>query len=299
MTDSLEVWRFVDGKPGHENQSLGLVKALAEHVELRLHDISVEKGVHNLLNLLLGRCPQGPASQPDLLIGAGHATHLPMLACRRACGGRIVVLMKPSLPRRWFDLCIVPQHDGLAETDRVLVTQGVVNPVRACDKRVDVPTLVLLGGPSGEYAWNEQQLFEQVRAIVAAATGSVLVVGSRRTPGSTLERLHSGLSGAARVLAQSDTEAGWLASQLPHTKEVWVSEDSVSMVYEALTAAAACGLLAVPLKKTGRVSQGVRSLVQQGFVTTFDAWQKGAPLAVPDQPFNEAQRAAHWVLQHV
>ena len=98
MPDALTVWRFVDGKPGHENQSLGMLRALAEHVEVRVEEIPVKRGWGNLADWLLKRCPNRPAGHPDLLVGAGHATHLPMLACRRACGGRTLVLMKPSLP---------------------------------------------------------------------------------------------------------------------------------------------------------------------------------------------------------
>ena len=38
--------------------------------------------------------------------------------------------MKPSLPRRWFDLCIVPQHDGVAADAHTLVTEGALNRIR-------------------------------------------------------------------------------------------------------------------------------------------------------------------------
>ena len=38
--------------------------------------------------------------------------------------------MKPSLPRRCFDLCIVPRHDGLAPDAHTLVTEGALNRIR-------------------------------------------------------------------------------------------------------------------------------------------------------------------------
>jgi uncharacterized protein len=46
-----------------------------------------------------------------------------------------VVLMKPSLPRRWFDLCILPQHDGIAADAHTLVTEGALNRVRPAPDR--------------------------------------------------------------------------------------------------------------------------------------------------------------------
>jgi len=301
MAEVLTVWRFVDGKPGHENQSAGLVRALAEQTALSVEDIPVKRGWRNWLDFLLARCPadQGGMS-PGLLIGAGHATHLPMLACKRACGGRVVALMKPSLPVNWFDLCVIPEHDGVAASKRVLVTRGVLNIVEPKDKPGDAPGLILLGGPSSEYAWDDVQMHDQVHEIVSDKARSWLVVGSRRTPGSMIDSLRGEVDGErVQVLAQEQTQPGWLASQLGKTSLAWVSEDSVSMVYEVLTAGAACGLLSVPVKKRGRVQKGGQGLLEQGLVTPFNAWARGAALAAPAKPFDEAARAAQWVLKHV
>lgn len=299
MPDSLTVWRFVDGKPGHENQSLGMVRALAEQVELRVDEIPVKRGWRSLADWLLKRCPNRPAGHPDLLIGAGHATHLPMLACRRACGGRTLVLMKPSLPVAWFDLCVVPEHDHVPASERVLVTRGVLNPVRPSTKAADAPELILLGGPSGEYAWDEAQIVEQVQLIADKADSEVWIMGSRRTPVSTLAQVREIAGDSVKVIPQEQTQPGFLAGELARTKRVWISEDSVSMIYEALTAGAACGLLSVPKKQPGRVAAGVQKLVEQSLVTRFDAWQAGEQLQAPAEPFNEAARAARWVMQRV
>ena len=35
---------------------------------------------------------------PDIVLGAGHRTHLSLLAARRVHRGKAVVLMRPSLP---------------------------------------------------------------------------------------------------------------------------------------------------------------------------------------------------------
>ena len=106
------VWRFTDGKPGHENQTLGLLAALRERAPVDDHRIHVANCRAGLLSCLTGRVAFGEGlPDPDLIIGAGHATHLPMLNARRVRGGKVVVLMKPTLPVAWFDLCIIPAHD--------------------------------------------------------------------------------------------------------------------------------------------------------------------------------------------
>ncbi|MFN3595388.1 MAG: ELM1/GtrOC1 family putative glycosyltransferase, partial [Thiobacillaceae bacterium] len=112
----LTLWRLIDGKPGHEKQSLGLAQALQRLAAARWYDVRVHgtafASVRAALQWALRRFPAGhglPA--PDLILAAGHATHLPALAARRAYGGRIVVLMRPSLPLALFDLCLIPAHD--------------------------------------------------------------------------------------------------------------------------------------------------------------------------------------------
>ena len=122
----LIIWRFIDGKPGHQNQTAGLVQALVDRVAVDSHDIIVRPDWRNWLGLLTARCPLGRGlPDPDILLGAGHATHVALLACKRARGGRTVVLMQPSLPRQWFDLCIVPSHDGVPPGERVDRALGV------------------------------------------------------------------------------------------------------------------------------------------------------------------------------
>jgi len=300
MTDAtpvrpLVIWRLLDGKPGHENQSLGLANALAARCPVTVHELPVRRGWHAWLELLTGRCAAGtrlPA--PDLLIGAGHATHVPLLACRRARGGRTVVLMRPGLPRCWFDLCLIPEHDGVCAGPGVLPTRGVLNPLRPADKDPDAG-LILVGGPSAHYHWDEAALCRQVQAIVSRDSRRWTVATSRRTPAAT-EKALAGLAGDNLVVVPSrDTAPGWLAGKLGPAAVAWVTEDSVSMLYEALTAGAACGVLPVPVRRAGRVRAGLQGLLADGTVCAFDDWQRGRALQPPATPFDEAARCARWI----
>ena len=127
----LVVWRLLDGKPGHESQSLGLARALERLTSVSVHDLPVRDIAAGPFGWLLRRFPAGrDLPDPDLIIGAGHATHWPLLCARRARGGRAVVLMKPSLPKRWFDRVVAPEHDGVRPGGNVIVTRGVLNAMR-------------------------------------------------------------------------------------------------------------------------------------------------------------------------
>lgn len=122
------IWRLVDGKPGHENQTLGLAYALRRELSCEIHEIPVRGRAVALLYWLFGFYPPGRGlPSPDLILGAGHTTHLHLLAAKKAAAGRTVVLMRPSLPVSWFDLTLIPGHDEYRGGGVYLETSGVLN----------------------------------------------------------------------------------------------------------------------------------------------------------------------------
>jgi uncharacterized protein len=299
VNSPLVAWYLTDGKPGHENQSLGLLEALARQVPVQIHTLPVPPALRALLGWGVGIFPWARhLPDPNLIVGAGHATHIPLLAARRARGGRVVVLMRPSLSPAWYDLCLVPEHDGIAPTAHILPTHGVLNRIISGGVHASKQGLILLGGPSRHYKWDPQDILRQVKAIVAQGREHQWILStSRRTPLSLLAALHTLGFANLTVFSYGKTPPGWVAEQLALAGQVWVSEDSVSMVYEALTSGAAVGVLSVPCKSWGRVVRGLDSLAEKGLVTTFTAWRRGQPLQPPRQQFNEAARCAQVLIE--
>jgi uncharacterized protein len=295
MTQPVVVWAFTDGKAGHENQTRGLLAALAHRQPLDARWINVPAYASVLSSLMTRRFLPGVGlPPPDLLIGAGHRTHLPLLAARRAHGGRTIVLMKPSLPRAWFDLCVIPEHDAVTGAN-VLTTRGALNPVEPGKKNARAG-LILIGGPSRHHGWSENEILSQVETIIARVDNiDWTLTTSRRTPSSTVTRLHALTFKHLTVVPVNQTGPGWLAERLAIATQAWVTEDSVSMVYEALTANAATGVLSVPAKRESRIVRGIAALRRDGLVTGFADWQRGRKLAPPAAPFNEAARVAAWI----
>lgn len=292
-------WYLTDGKPGHENQSVGLLEALARQVPVQAHRIRVSSGLRALGWWGLGVFPSAkelPA--PHIIVGAGHGTHVPLLAARRAHGGRAVVLMRPSLPPSWYDLCLVPEHDGIAAAANIVLTRGVLNPVVSGGVHDPARGLILLGGPSRHYNWDPQNILWQVQSLVKQEQECQWVLStSRRTPSPMLAALQGLKFPNLKVFACQITSPGWVAEQLALAGRVWVSEDSVSMVYEALTSGAAVGVLNVPCKAWGRVVRGLDGLAEKRVVTTFTAWRQGQKLIPPRQQFNEADRCARILVE--
>lgn len=292
------VWAFTDGKAGHENQTRGLLAALANRTPLDIRWIKIPAYSSLLTNLMTKRFLPGAAlPSPDFLIGAGHRTHLPMIAARRARGGRSIVLMKPSLPRVWFDLCVVPEHDNLSGAN-VLTTRGALNAMQPGAKQPHTG-LILIGGPSRHHGWRESELLAQVEAIVVRDRSvRWTLTTSRRTPPSTTARLGRLDAPNLTVVPVDVTGPGWLSGQLAHATLAWVTEDSVSMVYEALTAGCATGILVVPARRRGKkkIQLGIETLARDRLVTDYASWQAGEKLVAPQTPFNEAARVAAWIL---
>ncbi len=294
----LVVWRFSDGKAGHDAQSRGLLEALSQLRPVEALTLEPLPAQTALKVLLIGHFPGWrdlPA--PDLLLGAGHRTHLSLLAARRVYRGKAVVLMQPSLPLFLLDLCLIPEHDAPPARRNVLATRGALNRMQPSSALESSQGLLLIGGPSAHFAWDNQNLHRQIAAIVAADPAMRwTLTTSRRTPADFLA--HSpALPPTLSPVPFAETGPDWLPAQLARAGQVWVTADSVSMVYEALTAGAAVGVLDVPVKRTNRIQRGLAQLAAEGWVTRFADWLPGQPLQRPPQTFNEAQRCARWIIE--
>lgn len=293
------VWQIEDGKPGHVNQLRGLTAALARRTAVQVHSIPVSPRFANWGSLLRKQFPAGRAlPSPHLILGAGHRTHFALLAARRAFGGRAIVLMKPSLPPRLFDLCLVPEHDHINAAANVVTTLGVLNRVRPSEQQDSQRGLFLVGGPSKSYRWDNGATIAQITAIVKRCPKVAwTLTTSRRTPSEFLTKLNGLEKGQFATVRHEQTSPEWLPQQLALSAHTWVTEESVSMVYEALTSGTAVGMLEVPCERRSRVAAGVQRLVETGWVTPYRQWQSGQPLKRPQQQLAEADRCAEIILR--
>lgn len=288
----LIVWQFTDGKLGHEKQTLGLVQALSRQTSVSSYHLRAMRGIRQWVDLLARRFPQGdqlPA--PDILVATGHATHIALLAARRSRGGKAVVLMKPSLPTMCFDLCLIPEHDQPTPTVNVIMTRGVLNNVIPVAKKDSRTGLILVGGPSPHFVWRQNEIRVQIIELVRLHPEIRWeLTTSRRTPCDFLETLElQGLS----CFTPANTAMGWLEQRLARVETAWVTPDSVSMVYEALSAGCRVGVFDLPAVAGSRVARGVQNLVTEGWVALPGSTP---PLARPDRTFNEADRCAGLIL---
>lgn len=288
------VWLLTDAKPGHQNQLRGLAARLSVHSSAACHWVTVANSTASLWRIWRGLNPAPHLPKPDMLIAAGSATHRHLLAAKRALACHAVVLMRPSFPYRWLDAALVPAHDRPPSRTNVLVTRGVLNAITPVAQVTDTRTgLVLIGGPSQHYQWDTNGVIAQVAQLCAQAPDwQWTVADSRRTPEDLLPALAAlGLPNLTTV-PHSATNAAWLPTQLASSGRIWVSPDSVSMVYEALTSGVPTGILNLQPCGRGRVVRGIQELVETGQLQRFGEPASPAEAA----PLWEADRAARWLV---
>lgn len=286
-----------DGRPGHENQSVGLAEAIARRSGARLEIVRFTPG-----DLLWNRLRKAVAGdlRVDLMIAAGHKTHLTLSLVARKLGAKSVVIMSPTWPLWFFDLCLAPQHDlpaGRRSHPRVIQTFGALNRVPEEIPAKQARGVVLIGGPSKAHGWSAEPLLKAITTVVNARSELAWTVSdSRRTPEGFLEQLRQqGL--AAEIISHTQTKPDWLPAQLGAAEEAWVTEDSVSMIFEAVTAGARTGILPAPaLNPKADPVRAVRELVQAGHATDYESWTRNGRQLPPAKPLHETGRCADLVL---
>lgn len=265
---SINIWRFVDGKPGHEKQSEGLIEGLRSVCD---NGLVVEEVAPHLRFGRKTLRKLNDKSPPHLLVGAGHGVHLPILRCKVAFGGKTVLLMKPSLPNSWFNLLFVPSHDKVQNFGNVVQTNGPLCPVSTAHK-TDGCGLILLGGPSKHFEWDLNATIIAVQTIVENNPQiHWKICDSRRTPDSTL----AAFAGSSNLSLHSwnSVSATFLQDEMAKAKWAWVTCDSVSMIYECLANQVQTGVIPQPPRQRLRLSKivsGIEQLQKEDQVQALD-----------------------------
>lgn len=300
-------WFLHDGAAGHRQQAMALARAL---------DPAAREGV------LTTRAPWSwfaprrlPGAEaafgddfrklldapPAWVVGCGRRT---ALATRllRARGTRVVQLMDPRLDPAHWDRVVAPEHDGLHGRN-VITLCGSLHAVDAdwlAAGRAAFPafaalpsprTVVLLGGPTAAVRF-DRGAFEVMAAKLehwlAIGGGSLLVVGSRRTPAqlAMLSRSYWADTPGLRWFDASDGPNPY-AGVLGWADRVVVSPDSVNMVSEACATAAPV-YVAEPDRATGRIRRYLDDLLARGRIQPLGK----LPHDFPCEPLRETPRVA-------
>jgi mitochondrial fission protein ELM1 len=270
-----------------------------------------------------------------LFISAGSGTAAFNLALSSYLAAKSCALMTPSfIGSNPFDFAIVPLHDRPKDIQNVLPTLGAPNsifPEKLKQAAEELATLypqesqdrwaLLIGGDDGNYRISGRWVEENVKPIVSASAAKgadLYITTSRRTAQDAEDALVHMAANQPHVkmlLLASQNPLNPVPGMMGLCNRVFCTEDSVSMVSEAITAGHRVILMGVEHRK------GIKGILQQvasplylwgipRFNTLFDAFKKKGCLVEYSpqflesgeglkgiKDFNEARRAALWIIE--
>lgn len=251
----LTCWVVTDGKPGMENQCLGLAEALGlDPVVKRVQLRSPWRQLSPYFRLFVRHAasPEGsPIAPPwpDLLIATGRQSIPPSLAARRGSRGRTftVQIQDPAVSPRLFDLVVAPRHDHLSGPN-VIETRGALHRVTPAklaaaaerfrpqlDHLPRPRVAVLIGGDNAVYRLTAPIMGDVAAKLAGLARthgAGLMVTPSRRTGADNEAILRARLSSVPAVVWDGRGENPYFA-YLGLADVIIVTCDSVSMVSEA------------------------------------------------------------------
>lgn len=283
-----------DAKAGHRSQALGLYQAMhKQHPHTSFQEIQLENlALLSIFKGLISHQVSDITQQPDFIFGVGTHTHLRVwLLGKIYPQAKTIILMKPSLPIHCFDYAVIPEHDGVAASDRVIVTQGALNPIENEHRHQTNRILIALGGDSKRHQWNEEKVLVSVQKIVKNNTNSeIILTSSRRTPTGFINVLkRQSFAKDLQICPVEQTPQGWIFEQMQLAETVYVTEDSVSMIFEALTAGCSVGVIVMDRLKSDRITQLIDQL-------PFEQSKETIRLLQLTTPLHEAKRVASQLL---
>lgn len=252
------VWVISAYRAGEQSQLLALAEALGWPFELKRIVHRRRGAPSNLLRrtTLFGidRARSAPLEPPwpDIVIAAGMRNEPVCRWIRDASGGRtrIVHVGRPWADPARFDLVITTPQYRLPERPNVL--QNTLTMHRVTRARLDAAlsdhrlrlsalpaprTAVIVGGPSGPYAFGRraaQRLARDAARVASESGGSLLVTTSSRTPEVVTRTLEERLEVPHEIYRwRAEDPRNPYFAYLGIADQLIVTFDSISMLSEA------------------------------------------------------------------
>jgi mitochondrial fission protein ELM1 len=280
------VWAILGPHRGDNNQVLALAEALGlpfEQKVLRFNHL------RHLQPSLLGATLKSVAADarkqlegdpPDLTISTGQRSVPAVRALKQRSGGRMcaVHLGYPRLSPKYFDLVVptpeypVPDAPNVVRIPFALsphVTRDVDPADAALVTAYPAPRrLFLIGGPTLYWQLPVEKMVAAVGEVIDAAAregGSIVAVGSPRTPAELLTAIREKLESAAVpfLFVPGDGPPAY-AALVAGADSIFVTADSVAMVADAVTTGKPVGLVPIARSGLGRFVMALMDRLRPG-----------------------------------
>ncbi len=308
-------WSLTDGRPGMENQTVGLAEAMGLTPAVKRVILKTPWRIlspHIMAFKRFAVSARGDRIEPpwpDILISTGRPSILPSMYVKGQSGGRTftVQLQDPVMLRQRFNRIVVPAHDGLTG-ENVLVMDGALHRITQARLAAEAPRwverfagiphprlAVLLGGANSRYGFGGAEIAElsaQLKALSAQGFG-LLITGSRRTGAENIEALTQALRGSPAFISDGGGDNPYFG-MLAHADAFAVTCDSVNMISEACSTGKPVHVVILPslgrrrASDRDKFSRFHRSLEESGRIRLF----KGQVETWTYEPLREMERIA-------
>lgn len=299
-------------------------------LKLFVHGLAVHDATYAHGWLKSVKMPEYEYHPHTLFISAGSSAAPFCLALAKYTGNKSAVVMTPSvLGTKPFDFAIIPEHDKHdPKATNILTTLGAPNYIYPPELELvgsnffagrdfggNKVVAVLVGGSDANYKPSAEWAEETLGPLRYMEGIKILLTTSRRS-GRALDEavekmfVNSSALGYMLILSKKP-RVNALTAMMGKATHVLVTEDSVSMVSEAVTAGFKVGLLRVPRTVTFWKSafgggpqrfdelfekmRRKKLLVDLGRTPDYEKFLS-LPEQKHNQDFNEAKRAAEWIL---
>lgn len=229
----MKICWFKDSKIGHEKQVHAILDNLALTQDLLIEEIYISNPVWLELFLYLLKIKPKQDSIPDIIIGAGSKTTIPMLRHKIHSKTKVISVMKPQFFESKFDLIVAPRHDYKVVPNNVFTYIGSIAKVYINPELEDMG-LIVVGGLNKHFNFDDDYLISQIDFIISLFPNTEWIVfNSRRTPKSFNERIKK--SSSIEKFIDVTTNFEHLNDYLPKAKFKFVTPDSVNMIFESLS----------------------------------------------------------------
>lgn len=282
-------WILTDGKKGTENQCIGLAQALSLQPIIKRIQPKFPWSIlppHLWMSPLKGvKGIESHEPWPDILIAASRSAGPVAKEIRRLSQGKtfVIFLQNPYISPSHFDVVIAPQHDQL-KGKNVIETLGALHGItpKVLEEAYEhhkktfahLPlkkVSILLGGKTHHYEMTPQMMGQYGTLLKKAANSQkvgYLVTASRRTSEECFAHFKEGLGDTPCYIWDGKGDnpyTGFLA----HSDVILVTEDSVSMISEAIATGKPVYLLTLK-GHSKRLSRFHNALLEKGCVRLFE-----------------------------
>ena len=290
-------WLLSESYAGLQAQGLGLAEAAGLETELR---VLAPRAPWRFLSARFWPAPLAPVARavapplPDLAIACGGTGAVVGAAMGRR-GVRVVQVQHPRMDPRRFDVVVVNRHDRLTGSN-VIVTRTALHRVTAARLAAAAEAwrpvfahlprplvAVLVGGSNGRFRLDAavgQQLAAQLAGMMDRDQVGLMLTPSRRTDPAVTQALAEALTPRGGFVWDGDGENPYFG-MLALADLVVATEDSVSMVSEAVATTAPVLLVGLP-GRSRRIGQFTEGLLAEGRVRRFAGRAELWPTAALD-----------------